>query len=619
MFTHHVLIIFLAGILCKSGNVWAEDLDLNSPLNSGFSVNTTTNNGLIYTEISSNTEKYISRVKNTLDTLWEEKEGQICMGVTLVSSPKLDDTLVLIEVLTSDGFVNSYYKKMGNLYLQIVEGEYNKKIRDMEIVSTDNTTQQGTDSKDTSSKDTEDSTSNLGSNLEANTQNTHKSDNKSRNVSELDVPSRRILNILGLDSNDRISYEYEINDGIPCLIVEVLKPKNKRITAVSENEVLIWVGSDSERLLTLSAHSFYGDYRLVEVIYTSSEQSDNFSNYYKKYDNQWLQCDSQEFENTYMDMKNKIEIVGSVVLDVSAPPNLEEFYLKHETSDLLQATTFFPLTGYHLKQVVDKDKQVWKSDSKRSTAVTLITSISSDLTVNMLKIEITNDRKDSFKYFMKDNSGNYTSINKDTYNKIIKDPQSHFNQLNGQVLNSDSTHFDTLSSETPKPSNSSNLRKVGMELDIMNHDLNYVLVDTRKGVEFRTFTPYNGLVFTSIKYLSNIIWKAQNGQSSTFVRVFFPSGTPRLGFVNINIDPSTDNSVNGFKSGNSDIVTSYFVDDYGTWKFVDFETFSTHFDFYSNNAVPTPDSSAESQVQCPLKEADPLSFFIFDINTDQNP
>ncbi|EAN33859.1 TpHN family protein [Theileria parva strain Muguga] len=652
MFTHHVLIIFLAGILCKNGNVWAEDLDLKYVINSGFSINTTTNNGLIYTEISSNTQKHITRVKNGVDPLWEEEDGQFCMSVTVVSSSKLDDSLVSIEILKSEGFVTFYYNKMGNLYLRIDKDVYDKKIKDMEIVSNSNTSNNVENGAKNDVNDVLtqfDSTDNSFSNsavtskhpdhtvpsdnindsfddiLENYNQMADKHETKSRNVNELEVPSRRILNILALENNDRISYEYELNDGIPSLIVEVLKPQNKRISVVSENEALIWEASGSERLLTVSAHSFYGEYRLVEVIYTS-DGSDNISSYYKKYDNQWVQCDSKDFEDSYIDMKSKIEIIGSVVLDVSAQPNSDEFYLKHENSELLKATTFFPLTGYHLKKVIDSGKEVWKSGSKRSTAVTLITNTNPDISVNLLKIEITNDEKDSVKYFMKDNSGNYIPINKQTYNQIIKNPQSYTNQPDDQFLNTDFTNSNIPNPNSVNhinPLNHLNTKKLGMELDILNHDSKYVLQGSRKGIDFKTYLPYEGRFFHSVKLDSFFIWRAQNGQSSSFVRVFFPSATPRLGFINIDITHTTTNTTDNPVStsgspNNSDIVTRYFVDDYGIWKFVEFDVFSNHFDFYLQNAVPTPETSGGSQIQTSLKEADPLSFFIFDINIDQN-
>ncbi|UKJ88047.2 hypothetical protein MACJ_000490 [Theileria orientalis] len=80
--------------------------------------------------------------------------------------------------------------------------------------------------------------------------------------------------------------------------------------------------------------------------------------------------------------------------------------------------------------------------------------------------------------------------------------------------------------------------------------------DRHNGVQYKTFMPPDGKMFTTLCSAGHVIWRAQEGESCDFVRVFFPDGSPQMGFLRM-IDPNSGEGVD-----------FYFLKEGDEWKFV---------------------------------------------------
>ncbi|BAM39109.1 conserved hypothetical protein [Theileria orientalis strain Shintoku] len=93
--------------------------------------------------------------------------------------------------------------------------------------------------------------------------------------------------------------------------------------------------------------------------------------------------------------------------------------------------------------------------------------------------------------------------------------------------------------------------------------------DKHQGVQYKTFTPPEGKMFNTLCLAGHVIWRAEQGESCDFVRVFFPFGSPDLGLLRV-VDDATGEGTD-----------LYFHRDGDDWKFVTSEAMINVFKVYA--------------------------------------
>ncbi|UKK00460.2 hypothetical protein MACK_000533 [Theileria orientalis] len=217
------------------------------------------------------------------------------------------------------------------------------------------------------------------------------------------IKPKGVLDIIKPELTNNVRYEYEINDWIPTLFVKASTSKYSRpIKTIYENMNLVW-HNDEARMMELKAFSSYGEYKLVELIYQSKSEGtlgvlnydfdevvdedqrmadseieqigpygETYITYFKKVDDSWEEVKIREYENTFNQIKMKINHVDNVMLNLEKMDNAELFFQKYEKGDYFDAFTYFPITGYTLNMVMDGDAIIWRSKNKRCVAVIVV-------------------------------------------------------------------------------------------------------------------------------------------------------------------------------------------------------------------------------------------------------